>query len=819
MAETNAKITGLQFNLGAKNAASETLQKVRQDLKGLKSEASQAIKPKMDMSGLTAAASKVKDLFKGLSGGKVAGPSMDLDGLKDQLAQAKQLQSELAQAYKRARAGTDAAYDRGAKLTDYDVKFKTPAFTSAQAGISEALDTEKQIKSEYDTATKSVTDLQAQIKGLGASNGKSGQNIVSMFKDAGKAVSGLISGSKQAASAMGNLVKFITMPERAVLRIGSAFGGNLLSSIKRATQGITAFGRRFTHVLSYRAFRRFVSMIYQGLTQGKDNLYAWSKIVGGQFSQSMDKLASSALFVKNAIGSIAEPIINAVTPAMTQLMDTAAGVFNSIAEGIAVVTGASTFSKAIKSVKEYKSELGKLAGIDEVHVIGSDQGNISDQFQTQKVSDVLKDLWDMKRYEDFGKEIASRLNKGIKSIDNWFNNKLRPQGVKWARIAAKVGNGIVDGFHWNFAGRTLGDGLNAITDTINTFFTTFRFDRLGTGVMNTINGFFDSVDFNLLGQTLANKINSGIDFAFGMVRAASPFKYGKRFAELINSWFSTIDWGKAGDNVAQFINKFSTNVSVFFQTADWGMIKESITTFINNAVSGVDWNSVGHALGSFFSETVGLLSEVIDGIDWEKLASGIGTALEEVNWDGILVNFGNALFKAFKGIISGLFDSKTGRVAIALSGAISGMLAGLAIGGPAGALVGAVAGGSIATIGGGILANKSTAGTPNGYKRVFGRANGGMVTRGDLFYASENGPEFVGTLGGAQTAVANNGSIVEGVRRGVMEALLMANANGGNGNKEIHITVDLDGRKVGEQTVSYINGETKRTGNSPLYAY
>lgn len=71
-------------------------------------------------------------------------------------------------------------------------------------------------------------------------------------------------------------------------------------------------------------------------------------------------------------------------------------------------------------------------------------------------------------------------------------------------------------------------------------------------------------------------------------------------------------------------------------------------------------------------------------------------------------------------------------------------------------------------------------------------ANGGYPSEGQLFFASEQGPELVGTMGG-RTAVANNDQIVEGIRQGVYDAVVAANANG---NSDVSVRVYLDSREI-----------------------
>lgn len=72
---------------------------------------------------------------------------------------------------------------------------------------------------------------------------------------------------------------------------------------------------------------------------------------------------------------------------------------------------------------------------------------------------------------------------------------------------------------------------------------------------------------------------------------------------------------------------------------------------------------------------------------------------------------------------------------------------------------------------------------------------GGFPGVGELFVAREAGPEMVGSIGG-RTAVANNDQIVAGIRQGVFEAVMAANAR--NGNQHQPVELYLDGKLVAD---------------------
>ena len=97
-------------------------------------------------------------------------------------------------------------------------------------------------------------------------------------------------------------------------------------------------------------------------------------------------------------------------------------------------------------------------------------------------------------------------------------------------------------------------------------------------------------------------------------------------------------------------------------------------------------------------------------------------------------------------------------------------------------------------------------------------AQGGFPTTGNLFWASEAGPELVGTIGN-RTAVANNDQIVAAVSQGVYSAVVAAMSSGGNNNAQ-SIHVYLDGKQI-YSSVKKVEAErgVSLMGNQLGYVY
>ena len=120
------------------------------------------------------------------------------------------------------------------------------------------------------------------------------------------------------------------------------------------------------------------------MREGINNLYQYSNLMGGIFAQSMDTLATSASYLKNSLGAMAAPIINALAPAIDFVIDKIVTLLNYINMLFARLSGATTFTAAKKNAQSYGDSLesagssaSKAAkeirdattGIDELNII------------------------------------------------------------------------------------------------------------------------------------------------------------------------------------------------------------------------------------------------------------------------------------------------------------------------------------------------------------------------------------------------------------------------------------------------------------------
>lgn len=512
--------------------------------------------------------------------------------------------------------------------------------------------------------------------------------------------------------------ELLTLHKKAFAGLGSALkaGGKLVigdfvkpftTAIKTITTWKNALGR----IAFYRLVRSAIKEITDGFKTGMDNLYQYSRMVGTQFAPAMDSLAASAQYLKNSLGSMAAPLVQALAPAIDFIIDKFVALLTIIGKVFAALTGKKTFTVAKKAAASYgdamegagdsakkaaKEIKDATIGIDELNIIsplddsnaGSGGGggtNFGDMFEEVEIpSEIL----------DWAAEIKAAIDLG-----DW-----RSAG----EILARKLNEIVDNWNAYDWGKRLGEKINNALNFLYGFLTTFDFEKLGRKVAEFFNGIFDTVDFDLLGRVFAAKWNALFDFIYGFVTTLNWKKIGLSIAEAINGFIDEIHWARIGEAVSEGLkgiflmintalteihwDKLAAGIATTFNSVDWyGVIygalsvianalaaaKQFIDSFIetfewsgtarqiytaiNDAFGLVDWGGLGTTLGDAFKAIFNFLRETIAGIDWYEIGKDVARFLNGIDWVGVLSTLTayiaagiNAAIKAVKGFVENM---------------------------------------------------------------------------------------------------------------------------------------------------------------------
>ena len=273
-------------------------------------------------------------------------------------------------------------------------------------------------------------------------------------------------------------IKTITAPFRAV---GNAIGG--------ATERAKRFFASIKRIAVYRLIRSALKAMTQAMREGIDNLYQWSLAVNTSFAPAMNSIATDLLYVKNALGAMISPLIEAFAPIMRGIADSLVSAFNWVQRVLSQLMGRDHWYKAIrvqtqyqeatndttKAVKKLRDEI-HLMDWDEINNIteNDDNGtgtsvanpvtpNPSEMFvQVEQPLELLegnnfwerlgsligigwgqlKEWWHKVDWADLGKKVGEKINEWVEKFNEWVSD------IDWAEVGSKIGNVILD--VWEF---------------------------------------------------------------------------------------------------------------------------------------------------------------------------------------------------------------------------------------------------------------------------------------------------------------------------------------------------------------------------------
>ena len=499
------------------------------------------------------------------------------------------------------------------------------AATRAKGGLDGAANAEK-------NTTRTSEILHAALSGLG--------KAFNSF---------MVSG----ANKFGNVLK----------NIGKRFTNNFIGPIKNSIKAFEKWKSSIARVSFYRAVRTAIKMVTDGFKEGIENLYYFSQLTNSQFAPAMDSLATSSLYLKNSLGAVAAPLIQAVAPAVNYLIDLFVSLLNVINMVFAVLGGGGSYTKAVRKAAKYGEDLNKsmgggaaaakelkryLIGIDELNVMpeqpdsgggGGGGGGLDTSYEDMFVETPLpdwvkniKDAIDAGGWFRAGELLADKLNELIDKID----------GEAWGR---KLGSKIQKGIEF-----ALG------------FLRNVHWEKLGSEAAGFINGIIETVNPENLGALLAEKVRIAVDIAYGFIDRLKWDKLGDWVGGVINGWFEDINWPKLGMTIGEGVKGLLTTINHALDTTDW----KQIGIDIGNALKNIDWKGIWDGLLLALDNAIDAIGGVAEG-----LGDSLGTAWDWISLIGIAFaswKISSSVLGWFNNVSNGAFSKQLEKMHTSLAG-------------------------------------------------------------------------------------------------------------------------------------------------------
>ena len=389
------------------------------------------------------------------------------------------------------------------------------------------------------------------------------------------------------------------------LSIPKFFGGQLIGNVKKATNSVGTFFKTIKRIATYRLIRTALKEITKYMGEGMTNLYNWSKTADRTFSNSMDRIATSAKYLGNSFAAMASPLVNALAPAIDFIIDKFVDLFNTINQIFSRLAGKSSYTAA-KRVATQWGDASKKTGsavasmkrtilaFDEINKLdkpssggsggGSSAASASSMFETRAISgsissfaDQIKAAFKSSDWKGLGTLIGNEVNKIIDKID-------------FASIGAKVGNAI-----------------NGLFTTKYWTLEAINFTNIGYKIAEFLNNTINRINFEYVGRYMVKRMTVIGDSVIG--------------------FFTNFNWGQAAGSLSDFVVGLYKELNRWMSKQNWSGLGTTIWEKLKDVITHIDYAGLAQNMAEFIGRKIRASAELIGGF-----MRGVGSDLKRL-WD------------------------------------------------------------------------------------------------------------------------------------------------------------------------------------------
>lgn len=436
---------------------------------------------------------------------------------------------------------------------------------------------------------------------------------------------------------------------RSLMNVASSPFRMAANSAMNFIRALDRMKRMGASALFFNAMFKALTILSNGLKTGTNNMYQWALATGNSFQSTMDTIATSLQYLTNSIAGLTAPILDALAPVLDSIIDKVVSFVNVLSQLIAMITGASTWRRAIKTQKAFGEAAGAagngaksggdnakkgadaakkalddykntVMGFDELNKLndvndhnsgggssprggkggggggggagGEDYGVM---FEEVPIANWIEDLKNKSDWSELGKMFTDKLADAMESID-WA--KIQGRAYLWAERLASILNGaFANKRFWSDLGYTIAEGLNTATLFANTFTDTGNWSDLGDSLAIAIRVAVQNIDWRGLGRTLTNGLRIMLEVLHGFVSNWSPSDWaflGASVRDMAVSALENINWREAIPDMVEFATGVVTALAAVVNNDDgkWDTVTEAIGDGIGSANWAGLWDSV-----------------------------------------------------------------------------------------------------------------------------------------------------------------------------------------------------------------------------------
>ena len=413
---------------------------------------------------------------------------------------------------------------------------------------------------------------------------------------------------------------------------------------------------KLKYTFGIRSLFALINKLHSVMVEGFKNLAQFNDGVNPT-NTALSNLKAALTQLKNSFAVAFAPILTVVEPVLTKLINMLSTAMNYVGQFFTAMTGASSYTKAIKVQEDYAKSLngtaaaakkakGSLASIDELNNQSSQSdsssgGSVSpnDMFEVAPIESKISGLAD---------KLKSILNPIKESLQNWFKNinfqplidSLNRLKVAMEPLVGNIGKGLL----WLFENVLEPLGSFVIEDALPAFF-----DVLASAV-EMCNKAFAVIAPYL--SKIWNEVFAPFDAFLGEIFVDALHDVADFFSDLGDMFVSkSQEIGTFFDFLKKALQLLTTKWKICIQFMS-GMLKP----FLNAVV-----NIIGHII-----DTLSGLIKFITGVftsDWKKAWEGIKEVFKGI-W--------NIIVDIFEGVINMIIGGLN-RISVDIPDFVSGI--------------------------------------------------------------------------------------------------------------------------------------------------
>ena len=462
------------------------------------------------------------------------------------------------------------------------------------------------------------------------------------------------SGVLNAATALGRLT----------LNAAAAPFKALANAVENAAKSFEKLLSSFARIVFYRAIRSVIREITDAFKTGVENVYQFSKAIDGSFSQSMDNLASSLLYLKNSIGAAVAPLLETLIPAFTKLINVIVEAVNWVNQLFSLIAGKDTWTRAVyvqtewaeatesaaDAVEDVVDEIEDAKPInydDDLKPITYDADDAADAVAGigQAAKEALRylapfdELNVLPELSDYGADDGSGSGKGKSGKGSSKKDKsTKDKSKKGKDKGTDADEGGISPSVM-FEEVPIDNKIKDLFNTLKEYIENGDWKGLGSFIGDKINDLIDSIPWEEIGRKIGYALNGIIETLYYMLKTIDFKNLGKHLAESFTALLNEINTNTLGrllvrrftailDTIIGFIEELSKNVD---------LIRKKVKDFIDGLIDEVqewvaqyNWTELGDQLGQVISGIVEGAFESLQSHDFGSIGRAFAEYLNGV---------------------------------------------------------------------------------------------------------------------------------------------------------------------------------------------